>query len=373
MDTSNHDLSSLARSQPRPELDPDPALRVQVRAEWFRRALGFARVPIPAKHPSRELRAVRLDADEEQLTLTGFDYSHALAVSFEAKHGPLHRSGTAAVDAARLAAALDLVGGESVEFTAAGKAITVMAPGCTVVLAAVPLDRCPTPPQPSEDAERITGGVLDGAALAAAARSAEIAEAGPARGDRAAVRVRIDASGVQAWATATYAATVQTIEPTTDIGDRNGIDVVIPAESVKALVKPFADMTGEWSAAQVACGSGRWLELRHGQVTSHIKILATAVEDVSVISRYFDERVQASATQSKKSLTSRARAAKGDSLELSEVAEFWGLRRTVDRRLFKKALATLPDGEVTLALTTGNRLLLTAPGARTVVATAPLQ
>lgn len=373
MDTSNHDLSALARSQPRPELDPTPALRVQVRAEWLRRALGWARVPIPAKYPSPGLRAVRLSADEQQLTLTGFDYSHALAVSFGVKGGPLHRSGTAAVDAARLAAALDLIEGENVEVTAAGKAITVMAPGCTVVLAAMPIDRCPAPPQPNEDAERITGGAFDGAALAAAARAGEIAEPGPARGDRAAVRVRIDASGVQAWATATYAATVQTTESTTDIGDRDGLDIVLPAAAIKDLAKPFADMAGAWKAAVVTCGSGRWLELRHGQVTSRIKILTSAVEDLSVIGAYFAEPVQASTVQSKKSLTSRTRAAGGNSLELSEVAGFWGTRRTVDRRLFKKALATLPDGEVALALTTGNRLLLSAGGARTVTSTAPLR
>lgn len=373
MNTSNHDLSALARSQPRPELDPSPALRVQVRAEWLRRALDWARVPIPSKHPSPELRAVRLEADEQQLTLTGFDYSHALAVSFGVKDGPLHRSGTATVDAARLAAALDLVGGESVEVTAAGKAITVMAPGCTVVLAAVPLNGCPAPPQPNEDAERITSGAFDGDALAAAARAGEIAEPGPARGDRAAVRVRIDASGFHVWATAAYAATVQTTEPTTDIGDRDGLDVVLPATAVKALAKPFAAMSGAWKAAVVTCGSSRWLELRHGQVTSRITILACAVEELSVIDAYFAEPIQASLALSKKSLTSRARAAKGNRFTLPELAGFRGLRRTVDRRLFKKALATLPDGEVTLALTTGNRLLLSAGGARTVTSTAPLQ
>ncbi|THV35715.1 hypothetical protein [Glycomyces buryatensis] len=373
MPTDNsHDLSALARSQLRPELDPAPTLRVQVRAKPLRQAPVYALVAVPMKAQAAELRTVRLEADDDRLTLTGFDYIHALSVSLTVKRGPLHRSGNAAVDAARLAAALDLVGGETVEITVAGKAITVMAPGCTVLLAAVPLDRFPTLPQPMDDAERITGGALDGTALTAIARAGAVVETGPVYGDWAAVRVRIDASGIRAWAKATYAATVQTVEHATDASDRKVLDVVIPSEAVVALAKPFADMGGEWSTAVVACSSTRWLELRRGDVTSRIKTLATAVEDLSVIGGYLDEPVQASAAQSKSSLASRIRANRSERLELAEVVEFWGLRRTVDRRLLKKALATLPDGEVTLALTTGNRLLLTAGGARTVVSTAPL-
>jgi hypothetical protein len=368
MDTSNHDLSALARSQPRPELDPDPDLRLQVRTDWLRLALDWTGSALDPKSPTPAHRAVRLDADGHQLSVTGADRLHDLSVTFPAKAGPLHVAGRSAVEAARLAGALDLIQGPTVEITAAGKAITIMAPGCTVVLAALAEADYPDSPRYGIDQVHRGGHRITEAALAAAARAAAIAEA--ADSDPAPVRARITPGRAWFWATATYGATIQTVECPAH-SDPEPIDAVIPAEAAAALAKSFATVPGVWSAALVSTGVGTWLELTRNEVTSRIRVLTCTVEDQEALGAYFAKVVHAHAGQTRKALASLARTKGPTWIGLEQLANGLGAGREVDRRVLRRALASLPEGWIDLALTERHRLLLITEGAQTVIATRP--
>jgi hypothetical protein len=368
MDSSNHDLSALARSQPRPELDPDPDLRVQVRTDWFRLALDWTGTAVDPKSPNPTHRAVRLDADSRQLTVTGADRLHDLSVTFAAKAGPLHVAGTSAVEAARLAGAFDLIQAPTVEITAAGKAITVMAPGCTVVLAALAEADYPDSPRYGPDQVHRGGHRVTEAALAAAARAAAMAEA--ADSGPAPIRVHIAPGRAWFWATAAHGATIQTVQCPPD-SDADPLDAVIPGDAVTALAKSFATVPGVWSAALMSAGGATWLELARNEITSRIRVLTCTVEGHEAIDVYFAGAVRASARQTRKALVALTRAKRPAWIGLEQLANGLGAGREVERRVLRRALASLPEGRIDLALTGHHRLLLTTEDAQTVIATRP--
>jgi hypothetical protein len=368
MSHKDNRISHLASSQPRPELEAEPALRVQVRTEWLHRALGWARTAIAAQSPIKTRRAVRLDATHAQLTVSGFDYELDISATFGAKSGPLHTNGSAAVDAARLDAALGLVESESVEITAAAGAVSIMAPGSTVVLAAVPVGECPAlVPEPASEPDFAV--FLTGEVLAAAARAAAIAESTPGSRDRAAIRMSINGAVATVSAASRYAATIQEVEVPSVPDAVGGFDAVLPAAAVASLAKAFAAISGKWTARFAEGTSGRWLELAHGRLLCRVKISSTTVDDLETIQRHLDGPVEATATRTKKQLAAFARSSKGDRVQLSALVAAWSTDRTVERRRLRSVIATLPDGDVTLTLSEKGSLVLAGKDARTVVAT----